>query len=170
MIFLKIIIHVITLYFICLFIAYIFLKYAFSQIDKTTQELSICVHKIEWVEEYLNDKNKISRDLGFNNAFTCIGFYNRIADIMNNLKDDYFSGRYFVNKELYRKRTYWVLFTEIFRSKRYRKKFKIINEYIDALINLISLEKRYRLKEKDLTLNYMSLKTRFVKILEKIMV
>ena len=169
MIILRILCGIFISYIILMILLFMYYKYAYGQIQKTMDKMAICVHKIEWIKEYMVDQHKVEYELGSDNAVVCTRFYNRLIDIINKYKDDYLGGKYFKDKNHHKKLLDLVLFKEIFISKKYRKIFDEINICINALIDLIALEKRYRLKEKDI-MNYLSIKNSLLKILVKIVV
>ena len=149
---------------------FIFYGYAFGQVNKTTNYMIICINKVELIKDYISEQSKLNVELGTENARVCLNFYNKIIAFINDTKDKYLAGAYFSNNDLYRKRFHLILFIEIFRSKRYRKIFKRTDRYINALIDLIALEKRIRLKDKNKDMNYIRVKTKILKILKEIVV
>lgn len=170
MIILKILGGLILLYVIVMCLLFSFYGYAFDQVDKTANYVMLCVNKVEWMKDYMSDQSRLNVELGTENARICLNFYNKIITLINDNKDKYLSGPYFTNKDIYKKRFHLILITEIFRSKRYRKIFKRIDLYINSLIDLIALEKRFRLKDKNELINYIRLKNKILKILTEIVV
>ena len=171
MLLLKIILGLLFFYLVFMFSVLGIYKIIFSKIQITMNEIGMCVNKMDYLREYLTkDRYQIGYELGSENAAVIIRYFNRLTDLINRDKDYYFAGEYFTNKNTHKNIINIYYIKEMIRCVKYRKIFSNYNRLIFSLIELISLEKRYRLKEKEVVSIYLSLKTKLLKDLREIVV